>query len=58
MQNLTGPGRGYFFYGGVILTVIMIAFFVAGAWGWGLFALAAAISEFGVVAWRIRRDGR
>lgn len=56
MRKLTAQGRGYYFWGGVIVTVLMIAFFVAGAWVWGLVALALAIAEFGIVAARMRRD--
>ena len=45
MGRFTARGRGYFFWGGVIVTLCMIAFFAAGAWGWGLFALGVAIGE-------------
>lgn len=56
MRKLTARGRGYFFWGGAIVAVLMIAFFAVGAWLWGVFALLVASLEFGIVAMRMRRE--
>ena len=57
MRKLTTGGRGYYFWGGLIATALMIAFFAAGASVWGVVALVLAVVEFVIVAVRLRRGG-